>query len=277
VARQHAGQAVAGYLRKYVVAPRSRREQRLSLTAADGVRLNAWRIDGPPSSPCTVVLVHGFTNWSRSPRIHAFAQRLAERVHVVVPDLRGHGHSGGVCSLGRHEPLDVEAAVQAARPGLPVVTVGVSLGGAVALIHAGAFGGVAGTVAISAPSGWAGASRVGFDRIQRWVRAPAGRAVLAALLRTRISADCEGLPDAATAVAAAAPVFTIVVHDPDDWYFGPEHAERIHDWASEPKQLWWCRGGGHGTDLLTAEFAERLVPEVIRGLNAGGAAPAATR
>jgi pimeloyl-ACP methyl ester carboxylesterase len=98
MARRHARQALGTYLRQYVLAPRYRREQRLVLTTEDGVRLSAWRIDGSASAPCTVVLVHGFTNWSRSPRVHAFAQHLARTFHVVVPDLRGHGHSEGVCS-----------------------------------------------------------------------------------------------------------------------------------------------------------------------------------
>lgn len=276
MARQNPRQALGTYLRQYVVAPRYRREQRLRLTTEDGVALSAWRIEGPAAAPCTVVLVHGFTNWSRSPRIHAFAQLLAQRFHVVVPDLRGHGHSRGTCSMGRDEPLDVDAAVRAAPPGLPVVTVGVSFGGAVALIHAGAFGGVAGTVAVSAPAGWSG-SRVGFTRVRRLVGGRSGRALLAALLRTRMGTQCDGLPDASTAEPPSHPTFTIVAHDPDDWYFGPEHAERIYEWAPEPRQLWWCPGEGHGTDLLTPAFAARLSAELVRRVSGAGADPASTR
>ncbi len=278
MARPSPHQAVATYLRQYVVAPRYGREQRLRLTTEDGVGLSAWLIEGPQVAPCSVVLIHGFTNWSRSPRIHAFAQLLAQRFHVVVPDLRGHGHSQGACSMGRHEPLDVEAAVKAAPPGLPVVTVGVSLGATVVLIHAGAFGGVAGTVAISAPSAWSVGCRVGFTRVQRWIGARPGRLVMAALMRTRVRMEREGLPDASTSVPPAPPVFTIVVHDPEDSYFAPEHAERIYQWAAEPKELWWCPGQGHGSDLLTPTFAGRLTTELIGRLRdqGGDAGPAST-
>ena len=139
--------------------------------------------------------------------------------------------------MGRHEALDVDAAVHAAPPGLPVATVGVSLGGAVVLIHAGAHGGVAGAVAISAPAGWSYEGRVGFTRVRRAVSGRAGRLLLATLTRTRVDLDCEGLPDAASAVRPAEPMFTILVHDPDDSYFGPEHAERLYGWAAEPKEL----------------------------------------
>jgi len=274
VAPLPARRALTRYLRAYVAPPRYRRSQRAAVTTADGVRLNAWCLDGPPGSPCTVVVVHGFVNSSRSPAVHAFAHRLARRVHVVVPDMRGHGRSGGRCSMGRHEPLDVAAAVGLARPGLPVVTVGTSLGGAAVLLHAGTHGGVAGAVSVSAPA-WGELDRVGTHRVRRWVSGRAARAALAVVLRTRVGPDCIYLPEAGEVVAAIAPAFTLVVHDPDDWYFGPEHAEAIHRWARPPKELWWYHGAGHGTDLLTAAFADRLLAEVEGRLAAATAGPSA--
>jgi len=265
MAKQRPHQAVAGYLRKYVVAPRYRREERLRLVTADGVRISAWRLAGPSSAPATVVLVHGFVNWSRTPRVHAFARLLARDVNVIVPDLRGHGQSSGTSTLGRDEHLDVAAAVGAALPGLPVVTMGVSLGGAAVLMHAGRNpGSVVGAIAVSAPAGWADLDREGAHRVQRWVSGRVGRIVLATLLRTRIAIDCDDLPDAEDFVPGIAPAFTIVVHDPHDWYFGPEHAERIFALAGEPKALWWYDGLGHGTDLLTPELATRVVAEVAQ-------------
>lgn len=262
MAKLNATGAVGGYVRKYVVAPRYRPEQRMALSAADGVRLNAWRLQGPPDARCSVVLVHGFVNWSRTPNIHRFAHLLASRAHVIVPDMRGHGQSGGRCSMGRREPLDVDAAVRAAAAaGLPVVTVGTSLGGASSLLHAGTYGGVAGTVAVSAPA-WGEVDREGSQRVRRWVMGRSGRAMLAAFLRTRVEVDCEYLPKAEATVATIAPAFTIVAHDPDDWYFGPQHAESIYAWANEPKDLWWYPGAGHGGDLLTGGFAARLLAEL---------------
>lgn len=264
--------AVAGYLRKYPFAPRYRHGQQLSLRAADGVRLAAVRLEGPPDAPATVVLVHGFVNWSRTPRIHQFAQRLAQRVHVVVPDLRGHGRSSGLGTMGIKEPMDVEAAVEAAKaahPDLPVVTMGTSLGGAAALLHAGTMGGVAGVIAVSAPAFFVTDTH-GTERIQRWVSGRTGRLVLARLLRTRIARTCDPVPDATDVVGRIAPAFTIVVHDPDDWYFGADHARILHGWARAPKALWWYPGVGHGTDLLTAALAGRVLAEVQMRLGSAG-------
>lgn len=272
MAKQSPTGAVAGYVRKYHLAPRYRPEHRIRLTAADGTALSAARIPGPDDAPCTVVLVHGFVNWSRTPAVHTFAHTLADTVDVIVPDLRGHGRSGGTCTLGRDEPLDVAAAVAAADPARPVVTVGVSLGGAAVLLHAAHHpGAVAGVVAVSAPASWGGLGTDGANRIERWIGTPKGRLVLRLLLRTRLTADCAGLPDAGDLVARIAPAFTIVAADPEDWYFGPEHPERLYAAARDPKDLWWYPGGGHGTDLLTTAFAARLLAAIDVRLAQGSA------
>ena len=256
------GRAVAGYLRKHVFVPRYRGEEALVLRTADGLRLGGARLEGPVDAFATVVLVHGLAHSSRTPRIHAFAHLLAREVHVLVPELRGHGVSGGVSTLGRDEPLDVAAAVAVARPELPVVTVGVSLGGAAALLHAGTYGRVSGVVAVSSPAWWGAWDTDATRRLQRYATSRSGRAVLARVLRTRIAETCEGVPDSRDVVGAIAPAFTLVVHDPEDHYFGPMHAETLYEWAREPKALWWEDGAGHGTDLLTPTLARRLLDDL---------------
>ena len=266
--------ALSNYLRRHVFVPRYRPDQALPLMTSDGVRLVGARVDGPPDAFCCVVLLHGLTNSLRNPEVFAFAQQLSSSVHVLVPGLRGHRGSGGVCSFGRDEPRDVEAAVRAAGelwPGLPVVTAGVSLGGAAALLHAAEYGGVAGVVAISSPA-WATWDTPGTRRIRLWSSTRAGRAAMAGLLRTRVAAACEGLPDAKDAAASIAPAFVVLVHDPADHYFGPEHAEALYGWAKEPKALWWVEGAGHGTDLLTLSMGNRMLADLrvrLSGLGAG--------
>ncbi|MFN2504481.1 MAG: alpha/beta fold hydrolase [Acidimicrobiales bacterium] len=250
------------YLRKYAFIPRYGREEALSLVTADGLRLAGARLQGPPDAFATIVLVHGLVHSSRTPGIHAFAHLLARHVHVLVPDLRGHGASEGVSTLGRDEPLDVAAAVAAARSDLPVVTVGVSLGAAAALLHAGSAGGVAGVVAVSSPAWWGAWDTPSTRRVRRYAMTPAGRVVLARMLRTRIAVRCDAVPDARDVVGAISPGFTLIVHDPADHYFGMEHAETLYRWAKEPKALWLEEGRGHGTDLLTPDLAQRLVAEL---------------
>jgi pimeloyl-ACP methyl ester carboxylesterase len=252
---------LTSYVRRYLWVPQYQGEQ-LSLVTADGVRLSAVLLPGPPTAVATVVLVHGLALSSRTPKIHAFAHRLAQHVNVLVPDLRGHGRSGGRCTLGDREPLDVAAAVEAAPAGLPVVTMGLSLGGAAVLLHAGSIGRVAGVVAISAPAWSDSWDTRATERIRRQVSTRSGRLFLSSVLQTRVAADWRGVPEARATAAAIAPAFTILVHDPDDHYFGEEHARTIYEWLRPPKDLWLIPDSGHGTDLLTPELADRLVARI---------------
>jgi hypothetical protein len=64
------------------------------------------------------------------------------------------------------------------------------------------------------------------------------------------------------AVAAIAPRFVVIAHDPREAVFGPEHAEALFMWAGEPKALWWTPGLGHGRSMLTPELADRVRKEV---------------
>lgn len=260
-AHRSAATVVADWAAKYPLAPRWRPDERVWFRAGDGTRLFAARLDGPADAPFAIVLVHGMLNSSRSPKVHAFARRLASDVHVLAPDLRGHGASGGRSTLGHAEPADLALAVELAalRWRVPVVTVGTSLGGFVALLHAGFHGGIAGVVAVSSPGIWMHADRPGAQRILRLVDARPGRALAAVLLRTRIGPRPAEAAAIDAAVAAIAPAFTVIVHDADDHFFGPAHAEHLYAVAREPRELWWRPGAGHGIDLLTPDFADALL------------------
>jgi len=234
------------------------------LRTDDGVRLGVARLQGPPTARLGAVLVHGFALSSRTVRVYAFARRLAERAHVVVPDLRGHGSSGGLCTLTIEETRDVDAAVGSFPPGMPVVTIGISLGGAAVLLHAGSWRArqegrhLLGTVAISAPA-WPAWDTRPTARIRRWVEHPVGRAFMARALGTRVAVPCAAHPDAADIVGAISPAFTLVVHDPADHFFGEEHPQTVHRWANEPRDLWLLPGTGHGADLLDPALADRIL------------------
>ncbi|GAC1538008.1 MAG: alpha/beta fold hydrolase [Acidimicrobiales bacterium] len=256
-------QAVSAWARSYPFAPRFRDAERVRLDTADGVSLSGWWLPGPPGATTAIVLAHGVMHHARNPKVLAFAERLGEEVPVLVLDLRGHGRSGGHSTLGAKEPLDVGAGVRevARRSGLPVVSIGISLGGSAVLLQAGREGGVVGVVAISAPAftDW---SRPGAARLHRFASSPVGRRVAAALLRTRIAADFGDVVGAQEAVASIGPAWIVLVHDPYDHYFGPEHPSAVAGWATGPLETWWEAGAGPGTDLLDAGLAARILDRI---------------
>jgi pimeloyl-ACP methyl ester carboxylesterase len=103
--------------------------QRLRLNYVD------W---GNPEAP-PLVLVHGVRDHARS--WDFVAERLADRWHVIAPDLRGHGDSewqqdGNYAMLGY--VCDLAALVNELKLA-PVTLIGHSLGGNVAVRYAGIF------------------------------------------------------------------------------------------------------------------------------------------
>ena len=127
-----------------------------TLLTADGVELAARIWPSAHPADTIVVLVHGFAASKDHSDVVALAGRLRDRgIDVISYDARGHGDSGGSCTLGDLERHDVAAAVAWARErSSRVVLVGASMGGIAVLRHAATGADVAGVVAVSSPAEW---------------------------------------------------------------------------------------------------------------------------
>jgi alpha-beta hydrolase superfamily lysophospholipase len=238
------------------------------VTSRDGVRLRAVHLPGPAATDVAVVLVPGFScSWDK-PFVRRAAGWLSAHAAVVTVDLRGHGRSGGLSTLGDREVLDVDAAVaEARRRGYArVVTVGFSMGGAAVLRHAGLLGTVTeqpvdAVVSVSAASRW---WRVETPRM-RWLAricttAP-GRRYAQTAMATRIDPQARYGESAETpeaVIGRIAPVPVLVVHGGRDRYLRPGNAEDLFAAAGEPRELWLWPEYGHAELALDAAGADLL-------------------
>jgi len=200
----------------------------LSLYTADGLTLtaDAW-LPAAEAPASAVVLAHGFTAHRRDPSVMAMAHDLRDAGHaVVVPDMRGHGQSDGLCSLGDREGLDVAAAATAARDLAPrVVLVGASLGAIAVLRHGVDDPGLAGVVTVSSPAQWKLRSpRAACAAVL--TRTGAGRR-LARRLGARLDPTWRrSEPPDALAARLAVPL--AVVHGTGDRFMPTSEAEILH-------------------------------------------------
>jgi alpha/beta superfamily hydrolase len=110
--------------------------ERLSITTADGVTLEA-RIDSAPSPSRFTVFCHPHPLHGGSmnaPLMIGVSRQLAERGHMVLRfNFRGTGSSSGRHEYGEGEQLDIDAAMELAEPGLPTSIAGWSFGASTAL------------------------------------------------------------------------------------------------------------------------------------------------
>jgi pimeloyl-ACP methyl ester carboxylesterase len=100
----------------------------------DGLRLHY--LDWGNRGAAPVVCVHGYTSSAQA--FNAPARRLHDRLHLVAPDVRGHGESAWA-SDGRYEYGDQagDLAAFVDRLGLPRFSlIGTSMGGIIAMTYA---------------------------------------------------------------------------------------------------------------------------------------------
>lgn len=232
------------------------------IRTSDGVRLDSVLLRQGPPRPTAVVLANGFTGTWRSPDTAMIADRMLGVGDVMAFDFRGHHGSTGESTVGDREVLDLQAVVEhlKGRGYTRIATVGFSMGAAVAVRHAGMFGGVAATVSVSGPSRWFYQGTTRMRLLTFGVERPAGRFFLRVVRGVRVVSQAwEPVPLDPTELAGdIAPAGLLVVHGDADLYFPVEHAHRIHDAAGDPKELWVEPGMGHAERAMSPRLAERV-------------------
>lgn len=226
----------------------------LALRTDDGVDLAARLLPAADPTGTVAVLVHGFAASQDEPKVVAVAEALHDAgLHVLTYDARGHGQSGGLCTLGDRERHDVAAAVRAAREYADdVLLVGASMGAIAVLRHAAVDSDLVGVVTVSSPSRWR------FPRTARSVlgavmtQTPLGRWVAARHLGVRLAPDAmRGVrPETPEALIGRVRAPLAIVHGRLDRFILARDASELHACATGPCRLDVVDGMGHAFDRL---------------------------
>ena len=254
-----------------------------TLTAADGTRISAETYG---EGRYTFVLSHGFTGSRLREGLRANADWFAQSGRVVLFDQRGHGESGGRCSFGLNEPLDLDAAVTWARElsSKPVVTVGYSMGAASAVRHAALsqnrgigteidrrlhIGSAPdATIIVGGVAQWYFQGTDMMQRLHTLSGSAWGRLLIRWHRKVKLDlhawagedAPRELLPIDPTEAARHVRNPFLIIQGSEDHYFPVDHGQRIHAAAvaggNTRTELWIEDGMGH---------AERATTEALRG------------
>ena len=245
-----------------------RSEVETTLAAADGVPISAVHLPVGGADPLAlaIVVVHGFTNSWRTPRVQRVIDAMHAHAAVVAIDMRGHGRSGGCTTVGDAEILDVSAAVRWARQlgYRAVATVGFSMGGSVVLRQAGLEPDrVDAVVSVSAPAFWYYRGTRVMRLVHRLIERPSGRAVLRARgVRVTAQAWSEPLPVAPVEAIGRTDIPVLVVHGTVDHYFPLEHARALHAAAvasgNQQADLWIVDGFAHAESGIDDRTLDRI-------------------
>ncbi|MEV5409079.1 alpha/beta fold hydrolase [Thermopolyspora sp. NPDC052614] len=231
------------------------------MRTSDGVRIDAGHIPGR-SLDLGIVVAHGFTGSWRERASRRIAHALSAFGGVLAFDFRGHGRSSGLSTVGDLEILDIEAVVRHARVVgyRRVVTVGFSMGAAVAVRHAGLIGGVDAVVAVSGPARWYYRGTRPMRQVHWAIEQPVGRLAARLVKRTRIGVgpwDPVPVPPH-EAAGLIAPTPLLIVHGDADRFFPLEHAHQLYEGARDPRELWIVPGYGHAETAATPDLIRRI-------------------
>jgi pimeloyl-ACP methyl ester carboxylesterase len=256
-----------------------------TLITKDGVRIDAAHTPSRGDSDLGIVIAHGFTGSWREATTRRIAHVLSGFGGVMAFDFRGHGRSAGLSTVGDAEVLDLDAAVRHIRAiGYSrVVTVGFSMGAAIAVRHAALHGGTNAVVAVSGPARWYYRGTRPMRQVHWAIERASGRLAARLAKRTRIqSGKWDPVPLAPyEAVERISPTPLLIVHGDADTFFPLEHAHQLFDAAREPKELWIEPGYGHAESSATPDLIRRIgrwVSRVPAGDGRGeGPRPAGTQ
>jgi pimeloyl-ACP methyl ester carboxylesterase len=242
--------------------------ERVTLATRDGVALAGrwWPAAGPARA--AAVVAHGFTAHKDEPRVVATALALRDAgFDVLAYDGRGHGESGGLCTLGDAERLDVAAAVAAASvAGRPVVAIGASMGAVAVLRHAVENPRLGGVVLVSCPARWRLHSARSVLAAGLTMTRP-GRWFVASRMGVRLAPRWTN-PLPPEALAGLVPGPLAIVHGRDDRFMPVAEAERLHRRARGPRRIEIVPDMGHAYD-------EAAIPAIVAAAEWALAASAA--
>lgn len=227
--------------------------QPVTLRAADGTELFAWFLPARGAVRANVLFLHGNAE-NISTHFANVAWMPGAGFNVLALDYRGYGGSEGRPSLAGMQ-LDVDAAMRALleRPdarGRPVVVLGQSLGGALAIYYVAHSRYRDRICALVADSAFSDYRRIVSEKL-------AGFALTWPLQwLPALTVDNEYSPE--RAVAAVSPIPLLLIHGEADAIVPASHAQRLFTRAAQPKALWLVPGAAHIAAMRDVAVRERL-------------------
>jgi uncharacterized protein len=232
----------------------------VKIESQSGATLAGWFVPGKPGAGA-VVLMHGVRGTRTQMLGHAdFLSRAG--YSLLLFDFQAHGESAGEqITFGHLESRDAQAAVNYVRrrlPGEKVGVIGVSLGGAAALLASPELDADALVVEmVYSNIHRAIANRLAMN-LGGW--AEVMTPLLCRQLKPRLGVDEHELCPAERVREVTSPLF--VIGCAEDRHTKLEETRQLFDAAREPKQLWVIEGAAHvDPHTVAKEEYERRVLE----------------
>ena len=219
--------------------------------AGAGVNLKGWHCEATAPRRGTMVYLHGVAD-NRGSGAGAIDRFTRRGFDVILYDSRAHGESDGeACTYGYFEKQDLHRVLDTAAPG-PIVLLGTSLGGAVALQEAADDARV---TAVVAAETFSDLRTVATERAPFFFTTGViARAVTLAEQQAHFEVDAVSPVKAAARIRQ--PV--LLIHGAADVDTPPEHSQRVFEALAGPKQLILVPGAHHNQSLRGGDIWSQI-------------------
>ena len=251
--------------RRAVTVPLPDRCKDEQFTGVDVV-LRGWRCEAIGRRRGTLIYLHGIAD-NRQSSAGIVSRFTHKGFDVVAYDSRAHGSSDGqFCTYGFFEKVDLQRVLDSVSPG-PIVAVGSSLGGAVALQAAAIDSRI---TAIVAADTFADLKTVATERAPFPFTATTIERALR-LAEQQASFRVADVSPVLSAAKIAIPVF--LLHGDADADTSPHHSRRIHAALRSSKRLTIVPGARHGESMggMWSEIERWIENVVANTVSANGA------
>lgn len=215
----------------------------------DGIELQGWHGKAAGAPRGTVIYLHGLAD-NRVGGAGVLERFQKRGFDVIAYDSRAHGASGGdACTYGYFEKQDLRKVLDEVRSG-PVVLIGSSLGGAVALQLAADEPRISAVVAAETFSDF---RTVAIERAPFFFNSSSiEHSIVKAEQKGSFRIDAVSPADAARDIT----IPVLVIHGADDVDTPPDHSRRIFESLAGPKRLILVPGAGHNESLQGDVWSE---------------------
>ncbi|MFH1562802.1 MAG: alpha/beta fold hydrolase [Nitrospirota bacterium] len=209
-----------------------------------------------------IIICHGIMQSKDSQIFTKIAREFEENYDIINMDLRGHGRSGGGCTLTSMEVQDLKAVVDYAHKRHKKVGVlGFSLGAATAILESAEYKNIDSLILVSP---FTKISKVNFEfwKMQATQTTPAKEFIKACLVtdtNRRIKIGniflCKTAPIAVVDKISPTPI--LFLHGKDDWVIDCSHSQKLYEKAKEPKKLVIFEDAFHA-EYIYEKFPEKF-------------------
>ncbi|WP_223879903.1 alpha/beta hydrolase [Paenibacillus spiritus] len=242
------------------------------LTAPDGLKLRGYWLPSDRAEGRTAIIAHGYSGKAKDMGAYARIYHEVLGFHVLLPDARGHGESGGdYIGFGWQERLDyagwIWRVLEETGPESEVVLHGVSMGAATVLMAAGEE--LPPQVkAVVADCAYTSAAAELAYQMRRLYRLPSFPVLDGAGLVTRIRAGYSLREASALRQVAKAKTPILFIHGEADTFVPVGMMEELYAACRSEKERWSVPGAGHGKsyDQDPEAYVRRVCDFVLRHL-----------